>query len=456
MNPRRSSSRHSLWPHYQYGFGNEFSSEALPGALPQHNNPQRCPYSLYAEQISGTPFTAPRYKNKRTWMYRIRPSAVQGTVVPDPQLARLLAEPDHVTPERLRWSPIPVKSPLQVPHNFIEGLITIAGAGDPADKNGLAIYTYTCNKSMINTCFSSSDGDMLVVPEMGTLRFQTELGDLVVRPGEIIVIPRGIRFAVRFVDVDAPSTVIYDGAGRGYILEAYSGCFELPNLGPIGANGLANARDFRYPSASFTDEQVEYLSVTKFQGGIFKCRLLSSPFDVVAWHGNYAPFAYDLSLFSPVNSVLFDHSDPSIFTVLTVCSSSPGIALADFVIFPPRWSTQEDTLRLPYFHRNCMSEFMGVISGSYEAKDGSKFGPGASTLHSTMAPHGPDAASFHKALATPHGDQPRRLPSSNLAFMFETYKMLKLTDFAMTTEYRDVGYSSSWHGLERMFNRNRA
>lgn len=309
---------------------------------------------------------------------------------------------------------------------------------------------------MINTCFSSSDGDMLIVPEMGTLRFQTELGDLVVHPGHIIVIPRGIRFCVRFVDQDSPSTVIYDGAARGYILEVYSGSFELPNLGPIGANGLANARDFRYPTASFTDDQVEYLSVTKFQGGIFKCRLPSSPFDVVAWHGNYAPFAYDLSLFCPVNTVLFDHADPSIFTVLTVPSPTPGVAIVDLVIFPPRWATQEDTMRLPYFHRNCMSEFMGIIFGNYEARDGTKFGPGASTLHSTMAPHGPDAVSYHKALAAPHGDQPRRMASTNLAFMFETYKMLKLTDFAMTTEYRDVGYSSSWHGLERLFNRNRA
>lgn len=320
----------------------------------------------------------------------------------------------------------------------------------------MAIYTYTCNKSMINTCFSSSDGDMLIVPEMGTLRFQTELGDLVVHPGHIIVIPRGIRFAVRFVDQEAPSTVIYDGAARGYILEVYSGAFELPDLGLIGANGLANPRDFRYPTASFTDEQGEYLAVTKFQGGIFKCRLANSPFDVVAWHGNYAPFAYDLSLFSPVNSVLFDHSDPSIFTVLTVPSASAGVSVADFVIFPPRWATQEDTFRLPYFHRNCMSEYMGVIFGSYEGKDGTKFGPGASTLHSTMAPHGPDAATFHQALANPHGDQPRRLTANNLAFMFETYKMLKLTDFAMTTEYRDCTYCASWHGLERMFNRSRA
>lgn len=320
---------------------------------------------------------------------------------------------------------------------------------------GLAIYTYTANKSMINCCFSSSDGDMLIVPEKGILRFQTELGDIVVPPGHIIVIPRGIRFAVKFFSQESPSSVVYDGAARGYVLESYSGCFELPNLGPIGSNGLANPRDFRYPTASFTDEVTEYLSITKFQGGIFKCRLFNSPFDVVAWHGNYAPFAYDLSLFCPVNSVLFDHSDPSVFTVLTVPSPVDGLAVVDFVIFPPRWMTQEDTFRLPYFHRNCMSEFMGVIFGTYDAKDGSKFGPGASTLHSTMAPHGPDAVSYHRSMSSPHGDGPRRMSSNDLAFMFETSKMLKLTDFAMTTEYRDETYTTCWHALERTFNRNR-
>lgn len=308
---------------------------------------------------------------------------------------------------------------------------------------------------MINSCFSSSDGDMLIVPEMGVLRFQTELGDLVVHPGHIIVIPRGIRFAVKFVDQESPNTVMFDGAARGYVLEVYSGSFELPNLGLIGANGLANPRDFRYPTAAFTDEETQYLSITKFQGDMFSCKLYSSPFDVVAWHGNYAPFAYDLSLFCPVNSVLFDHSDPSIFTVLTVPSSVEGMSVADFVIFPPRWAAQEDTFRLPYFHRNCMTEYMGVIFGAYEAKEGGKFGPGTSTLHSLMAPHGPDTASFQNAMTNPHADQPKRLSSNNLAFMFETNKMLKLTGFAMTTEYRDRNYAACWNGLERLFNRSR-
>ncbi|CDF37883.1 homogentisate 1,2-dioxygenase [Chondrus crispus] len=453
FNMPRASTRRPPWPVYQFGFGNEFTSEAIQGALPPHNNPKRCPYGLYAEQISGTAFTMPRHKNRRTWTYRIRPSAAQENVFPDTQLATLLTEPDHVTPERLRWGPIPVTNPQEGPHTFVEGLITIAGAGDPADRNGLAIYTYTANKSMINCCFSSSDGDMLIVPEKGTFRFQTELGDLVVPPGHIVVIPRGIRFAVKFFDQESPGSTIYDGAARGYVLEVYSGSFELPNLGPIGANGLANPRDFRYPTASFDDKTVEYLSITKYQGGIFKCRLFSSPFDVVAWHGNYAPFAYDLSLFCPMNSVRFDHPDPSIFTVLTVPGPIEGLAVADFVIFPPRWSSQENTFRLPYFHRNCMSEYMGVIFGAYEAKDSQRFGPGCSTLHAAMAPHGPDAASFKRYMRS-LADTPTRSSSNELAFMFETSKMLKLTDFAMTTEYRDTSYPSCWNGLEGKFEPN--
>lgn len=307
---------------------------------------------------------------------------------------------------------------------------------------------------MVNTCFSSSDGDMLIVPETGTLHFQTELGDLVVPPGHIIVIPRGIRFSVRLLDSNSPDLPVLDGAARGYILEVYSGSFELPALGLIGANGLANPRHFRYPVAAFTEEHTEFLSITKFQGGIFKCHLFGSPFDVVAWHGNYAPFAYDLSLFCPVNTVLFDHADPSIFTVLTVPSPVPGIAVADFVLFPPRWATQENTMRLPYFHRNCMSEFMGVINGTYEAKDNKAFGPGSASLHSAMASHGPDAVSLHKELARTAPGQPQRLSSNNLAFMFETYKMLKLSDFAMTTEHRDTSYASGWLQVPCLFNRH--
>lgn len=319
---------------------------------------------------------------------------------------------------------------------------------------GLSIYTYTANRSMIDESFSSSDGDMLIVPQLGVLRFRTELGDLVVQPGHIIVIPRGIRFSVMFVNLESPTSVVYEGIARGYVLEVYSGPFELPNLGLIGANGLANPRDFRYPTAAFVDENIQHLAITKFQGQTFKCTLFSSPFDVVAWYGNYAPYAYDLNLFSPVNSVLFDHSDPSIFTVLTVPSSTPGMSIADFVIFPPRWAVQEDTFRLPYFHRNCMSEYMGVISGTYEAKDGTKFGPGASTLHSIMAPHGPDTVSFQTAMTNHHGDQPARILSNQLAFMFESCKMLKLTDFAMNSKYRDREYPKEWEGLPRMFDRH--
>lgn len=523
MNPRRTSSsrRTFTWPHYQYGFGNEFSSEALPGALPKQNNPQHCPYSLYAEQITGV---ATETQHKSTWMYRIRPSAVQGTLMPDPQLARFLVEPDHVTPERLRWSPITFREPRARPHNFVEGLITMAGAGDPADKNGLAIYLFTCNRSMVNTCFSSSDGDLLIVPEIGTLRFQTELGNLIASPGHIVVIPRGIKFAVKFFNEDMPSMVINEGAARGYILEVYSGSFELPNLSVTGGiSGLANPKDFRYPTASFEEEVVpggtnhnnvmnnhssstgnvsnnimmgeacgqqmlpekdgsaEFLSITKFQGGIFKCTLLNSPFDVVAWSGNYAPFAYDLSLFCPVSQAAYEaQGSYSIFTVLR-CAST-----VDFIVLPPKWYSPEDTLRVPFFQRSCMTAFLGVIFGSYEGVPasvenqvvggGNKLEAGSCVLYSTMAPHGPDAHTFQRGLTgngrvtaqnSAHGGSggggagtKRAAPGSggtgtNLAFMVETSKMLKLTDFAMTTQHRDVGYSLSWHGLGRLFNRHR-
>lgn len=299
---------------------------------------------------------------------------------------------------------------------------------------------------MVNTCFSSSDGDMLIVPELGTLFIQTELGNLCVPPGHVTVIPRGIRFAIWLYD-NVSKAVADNGSARGYVLEVFSGSFELPDLGLIGANGLANPRDFRYPVAAYVANAPASVSLTKFQGHMFKSDLPGSPFDVVAWHGNYAPFAYDLSLFCPVNSVLFDHMDPSIFTVLTVPSSSQGTAVADFVIFPPRWATQEDTFRLPYYHRNCMSEYMGVILGSYEAKEGGKFRPGASTLHSLMAPHGPDFKSWEAFMAKEDHNDPTRMSSNDLAFMFETNHMLKLSAFAMDSLPRDEEYISCWRKL---------
>ncbi|KAJ1718524.1 hypothetical protein LPJ53_006475, partial [Coemansia erecta] len=368
---------------YQSGFGNHFSSSALPNALPVgQNTPQVCPYGLYAEQLSGTAFTVGRSGNQRSWLYRIRPSVMHRPFTRYQEnpfvVGTFDGQTSTVTPTQIRWLP------FDIPENsvdFVDGLRTLGGAGDPAVKNGLAVHIYTASRSMDRRAFCSSDGDILLVPQQGRLDITTEFGKLMVAPNEIAVIQRGMRFAVS----------VPDGPSRGYMLEVYDGHFELPDLGPIGANGLANPRDFQTPTAQYVNQTEEWTIVNKFQGCLFAATQDHSPFDVVAWHGNYAPYKYNLSYFNVVGSVSFDHIDPSVFTVLTCKSAHPGTAIADFVIFPPRFEVQMGTFRPPYFHRNCMSEFMGLIHGSYEAKRG-KFLPGGASLHSTMTPHGPDAA----------------------------------------------------------------
>ncbi|KAJ3079247.1 hypothetical protein HK102_003925, partial [Quaeritorhiza haematococci] len=364
---------------YQSGFGNEFHTEALPGAVPHGQNaPQKVPYNLYAEQLSGSAFTAPRTHNHRSWLYRIRPSVChtpfkrhdsKSTIV------KSFAVTDdndscESTPNQLRWSPFEIPGEKEKV-DFTEGLHAVCGAGDPSMKNGLAIYVYLANTSMVDTAMYNSDGEFLIVPQQGRLDVQTEMGYLMVEPSEILVIPRGVRFSVR----------IPDGPSRGYILEIFDRRFELPDLGPIGANGLANPRDFLYPTAAYEDIQDRtFRIVNKYQGRFFVATQEHSPFDVVGWHGNYAPYKYDLRLFNTINTVSYDHPDPSIFTVLTAKTANPGVALADFVIFPPRWMVAEHTFRPPYFHRNCMSEFMGLINGSYDAK-AEGFLPGGASLH---------------------------------------------------------------------------
>ncbi|KAJ8911656.1 hypothetical protein NQ315_006002 [Exocentrus adspersus] len=343
---------------YLSGFGSEFSSEdpRCPNSLPaKQNNPQQCPYGLYAEQLSGTAFTAPRLENRRTWFYRIRPSVghypfktyQKGNIRHD-------WNTKHPDPNQMRWDPFDLPTS---PTDFVEGINTICGAGDPKNKHGLAIYNYCCNSNMKNMAFYNADGDFLIVPQLGELKLKTEYGRLTIKPNEICVIQQGMRFSV---DIIEPS--------RGYILEVFGQHFTLPDLGPIGANGLANPRDFLTPTAYYEDLDEDYEIIAKYQGNLFSCIQDHSPFDVVAWYGNYVPFKYDLNNFMVINSVSFDHCDPSIFTVLTCQSEKKGTAIADFVIFPPRWSVQENTFRPPYYHRNCMSEFMGLIYGEYEAK----------------------------------------------------------------------------------------
>lgn len=432
---------------YLTGFGNELASEAEAGALPERgNNPKACPFGLYAEQLSGTAFTVPRSEQRRTWLYRILPSVHSSPKIPYENSPRRVVSNFKdciVEPSQLRWRPFEIEKLIEEqwiegPTNFVHGMFTLCGSGSVSAKSGFAIHMYVMNADMEDTAFVNADGDYLFVPQQGALLMTTECGRLKVCPGEICVVPRGMAFAVKLLDPSA----------RGYMIEVFEGHFKLPDLGPIGANGLANPRDFEYPVAWYEDRTSTFTSILKFQGKFFTSMREHSPFDVVAWHGNYLPFKYDLSKFCPVNAVLYDHSDPSIFTVLTVPSAIAGVAVVDFVVFPPRWLVAENTFRPPYFHRNCMNEFMGSIKGSYDAKEG--FRPGCASLHVCMTPHGPDRASY-LANVDPSTDAPARIPDTSLAFMFETNNVPLVTPFALLTDFLETDYTTCWSGFERRF-----
>jgi homogentisate 1,2-dioxygenase len=413
------------------GFGNHFSTEAVSGALPiGRNSPQRVPFGLYAEQLSGTAFTAPRAENRRSWLYRLRPTASHKPFRPYEQATLLRSGPfdeQPPTPNRLRWDPLPMPS---APIDFVDGLVTYAGNGDVATSSGIGIHVYAANQSMTDRVFYSADGELLIVPQQGRLTLATELGLLQLGPGEMGVIPRGIRFRAE----------LRDSAARGYVCENYGALFRLPELGPIGANGLANPRDFETPPAWFEDRDGSFEVVQKFGGRLWACELRHSPLDVVAWHGNLAPYKYDLARFNVINTVSFDHPDPSIFTVLTSPSEIAGTANCDFVIFPPRWTVAEETFRPPWFHRNVMSEFMGLVHGTYDAKEGG-FAPGGASLHNCMGGHGPDLASYRKAIAADL--KPQRIEST-LAFMFESRWTIRPTRWAAETELRQSDYDECW------------
>ncbi|HXQ67631.1 MAG TPA: homogentisate 1,2-dioxygenase [Alphaproteobacteria bacterium] len=422
---------------YHSGFGNEHVSEALAGTLPEgQNSPQRAPRGLYAEQISGTPFTAPRSQNRRSWLYRIRPATMHGSFRRIDN-GRLLSAPfteGAPSPDRLRWDPLPFPA---LGTDFVDGLVTIAGNGDVSARAGVGIHIYCATAPMGRRVFYDADGELLIVPEWGRLRLACELGVLGVAPGEIAVIPRGVKFRVE----------LPDGKARGYVCENYGAFFRLPELGPIGANGLANARDFLYPTAAFEDRDEPTEVVAKFEGNLWAADLDHSPLDVVAWHGNYAPYKYDLARFNAVNTVSFDHIDPSIFTVLTSPSEIPGTANLDFVIFPPRWQVAEHSFRPPWFHRNVMSEYMGLIRGSYEAK-AAGFVPGGGSLHNCMAAHGPDVASFEAASSA--ALKPQYL-ADTLAFMFEARLVFRPTRFALETGALQDDYDACWQGFSKLF-----
>ncbi|GAB0490686.1 hypothetical protein MMPV_001923 [Pyropia vietnamensis] len=510
------------------GFGNELSSEALPGALPRGQfTPRRVPYGLYAEQLSGTAFTVPRASNARTWLYRILPSAAgvgRFGLAPPERAPLACGVPRHVSPERYRWRPLSLPPPapassratvassdgddgggrggggggggngrVQGGVDFLCGLVAVAGAGSPDVRSGLTIYMYACSADMVDCAASFADGELLLLPQAGTLRLVTEAGVLVVPPGTLAVVPRGMRFAV---ELGAGA----GGGARGYAVEVFNGPFALPELGVIGTSGLAARRHFRYPTAAYTPPRPAgapspppFTLYQKYGGTLWQApyRAGHTPFDVVAWHGNHLPYTFDLADYCPVNAVLYDHLDPSIFTVLTVPSgTAPGVAVLDVVVFPPRWSVAEHTLRAPYLHRNGMSEFMGLLRGVYDAKagrtdatdaeddddDASGFVPGAASLHPHHAPHGPDAVSYAASEAAPEtpvrmGRAPARVAPAavtagadgevhdkdggGLAFMFESSMMLRLTDWAATGPCVDANYLDCWAGLVSRFDPSR-
>ena len=422
---------------YQSGFGNEFSSEALPGALPiGQNSPQKVPYGLYAELLSGTAFTMARSESRRTWMYRIKPSANHPAFI---KLERQLAGGvlGAATPNRLRWNPLPVP---EEPTDFIDGLVAMVANSSPEKPAGISIYNYRANTSM-QRVFFDADGELLLVPEHGRLRIATELGCLDLEPLEIAVIPRGMKFRVELLDPSA----------RGYVAENHGAPLRLPDLGPIGSNGLANPRDFLAPVACYEDGQQSTRLVQKFLGELWDCELDHSPLNVVAWHGNNVPYKYDLRRFNTLGTVSFDHPDPSIFTVLTSPTSVPGLANLDFVIFPPRWMVAENTFRPPWFHRNLMNEYMGLIQGSYDAK-AEGFLPGGASLHSCMSAHGPDAETCTKAIAADL--QPSKIDNT-MAFMFETSQVLRPSRFALECPQLQTSYDACWASLPATFNPNR-
>jgi homogentisate 1,2-dioxygenase len=420
---------------YLTGFGNQHSSEAVPGALPiGRNSPQRAPHGLYAELLSGSAFTAPRADNQRTWMYRRRPSVVVGGYEP---LAHALwksgaAQGECASPDPLRWGP----TPLHGDGDFVDGLRTYAVNGE-AGMHGMGALAYVATRAMGRRALVNADAEMLLVPQQGRLLVTTELGRLEVAPGSIALLPRGLAFKVDPLDVPA----------RGYVCENHGAAFRLPELGPIGSNGLANARDFEAPMASHEVEEGAYEIVKRYGGKLWRATQAHSPFNVVAWHGNLVPYRYDTARFMTINTVSFDHPDPSIFTVLTSPSDTPGWANVDFVIFPPRWMVAEDTFRPPWYHRNVMSEFMGLVLGQYDAKP-EGFKPGGASLHNSYVPHGPDSEAFEKASGAEL--KPHKLDAT-LAFMFETRWPLKPTAWALHEAPLETTYADCWQGLKDEF-----
>jgi homogentisate 1,2-dioxygenase len=423
------------------GFGNQLHSQAVPDTLPVgRNSPQRPALGLYAELLSGSAFTAPRAENRRTWLYRRQPSVVVGAYTPYGQTwwKTGAAEGERAAPDPLRWHPTEVPSADSEALDFIDGLRTIVVNGDVDAQTGVAVHLVLANRSM-QRAFVNADGEMLLIPQQGALTLTTELGVLEVAPGEIALLPRGMAFKVAV-----------HGPTRLWACENYGAPFRLPELGPIGSNGLADPRDFIAPNAAFEAQSQPMQIIKKFGGRLWQTQAASSPFNVVAWHGNLVPFKYDTARFMVIGSISHDHPDPSIFTVLTSPSDTPGTANCDFVIFPPRWLVMENTFRPPWYHRNLMSEFMGLVHGQYDAKP-EGFRPGGMSLHNGMVPHGPDAEAFERA--TNSTLAPQKLDHT-LAFMLESRWCFKPTAYALGGGALDTDYAGCWAGLRDHFSAN--
>ena len=419
---------------YQWGFGNEFFSEALAGALPPQNSPQKPPYGLYLEEFNGTAFTAPRGVNRSAWTYRIRPTAMHKPFRPiDARLIR--GGPFNEVPpppNQLRWQPLPIPT---TPTDFVDGIATLGGNGDPAQQSGAAIHVYAANRSMTDRFFYNADGELLIVPNLGAARFHTELGVLEVKVGEVILIPRGLKFRVELLEE----------ATRGYICENYGANFRLPDLGAIGTIGLANARDFQAPVAAYEDREGDFRMVTKYCGNLWEAEIAHSPLDIVAWRGNNVPFKYDLHKFQCLNTVTYDHPDPSIYCVLAAPSAFPGTANVEFGCFPPRWTVADHTFRPPPFHRNVASEFLGQIYGQYIGK-AEGFNPGSASLHNCMSGHGPDAEAYERGRSV---DLKPQYLENTMTFLFETQLPVRPTRWALDNVEPD--YYKHWQGLKKHF-----
>ena len=429
----------ALTPGYMPGFGNDFETEALPGALPQgRNSPQKCNYGLYGEQLSGTAFTAPSHQNERTWCYRIRPSVKHSHRYRKIDLPLWNTAPnvvpDVISLGQYRWDPVPYSD---APLTWLTGMRTMTTAGDVNTQTGMSSHIYLVTASMEDTYFYSADSELLIVPQEGQLRFFTELGIIDLAPQEIAVIPRGLLYRVE----------VLNGPARGFVCENYGQTFALPSRGPIGANCLANRRDFKTPVAAFEDRETPSRVVIKWCGQFHETEIGHSPLDVVAWHGNYAPYKYNLNDYCPVGAILFDHPDPSIYTVLTAPSGVEGTANIDFVLFRDRWNVAEDTFRPPWYHKNIMSELMGNIYGQYDAKP-QGFVPGGMSLHNMMLPHGPDKEAFEKASNATL--EPQKL-ANTMSFMFETRFPQHLTQFAAQEAPLQDDYIDCWSDIEKKF-----